>query len=93
MPFQGGPLDGQMVPGEEQPAEAQGGGDPSEILRNILAEIDRYRQAEQDDEDLLQIEKVSTLVQQILANQQKDVDSAMGGKLSPKLMRRAQGGY
>lgn len=69
----------------EAPAQ---GGDPADVLRQMLGLVDQYRQVEQDDEDLLQIEKISTQIQQLLANQQKDLDGLLQGKASPKVMRK-----
>jgi hypothetical protein len=63
--------------------------DPSELLREMLSLASAYRDSEEDDEDLLVIEKVGTLIQQLLANQQKESDGMLQGKSSPRAMRRA----
>lgn len=65
--------------------------DPSDILRQILQLADAYRQAEQDDEDLLQVEKVTSLVQQLLAKQQSERDGLLQGKYTPSALRRIGG--
>ena len=74
----------QMAP----PEQPSGGGSPSEVLRQILQLCDQYRQVEQDDIDLLEIEKISTQVQNLLANQAKEQDDLLQGKASPRALRR-----
>jgi hypothetical protein len=76
----------------------QGGGedDPISILQQMLDLADNYGQVEPDDEDKLLMEKARTLLQQLLAKDQKDQDGLMQGKLSPSAMRKAAppaGGY
>jgi hypothetical protein len=39
------------------------------------------------------LEKASTLVQQIKASEEKDEESAMGGKMTPGVMRKLGGSY
>lgn len=68
------------------------GPDSGEFARSMLDLINEWRQVEQDDEDLLLIEKISTMVQQLLARNQKESMDAMQGKLSPRLMSQAYGG-
>lgn len=70
------------------PEQQSSGGSPSEVLRQILQLCDQYRQVEQDDIDLLEIEKISTQVQNLLANQQKEQDDLLQGKASPRALRR-----
>ena len=85
----GGPPESIQVspPEEEGPS-----GDPAGILRDILDLCREYQNVEQDDEDLLQIEKVTTLLQQLLANNQKEADGMMQGKMSPRGLRKALSG-
>lgn len=72
------------------PAPEQAGGDagPADVLRQILQLCDRYRQVEQDDVDLLEIEKISTQVQALLAAQAREQDDLLQGKASPRALRR-----
>lgn len=47
-----------------------------------------YFSAEKDEEDKLNMQKVTTLLQQLLAKDQADKDQAMGGG-NMRLMRKA----
>jgi hypothetical protein len=96
-PDQGAPPDQGVPPelaallgGGGDPAEAEPApSDPPDILRQMLELASDYRSVEEDDEDLLSIEKVTTLIQQLLAKQQKEADGMLQGKASPRAMRRA----
>jgi hypothetical protein len=77
--------------GEEMPY-ASDGGDSEDFARSMLELINEWRQVESDEEDLLMIEQVSTLVQKLLARNQKESLEAMQGKLSPRMMSQAYGG-
>jgi hypothetical protein len=80
------PMGGQLpYAGEE------GGQDSGDFARSMLDLINEWRQVEADEEDLLMIEQVSTLVQKLLARNQKESLDAMSGKLSPRLMAQAYG--
>jgi hypothetical protein len=70
------------------PEEEEAAGDPASLIREMLALADEYRMAEQDDEDLLAMEKARTLLQQLLAAQQKQQDELVQGKASPAALRR-----
>lgn len=74
------------------PEPAGGGGDPAELYREILDLLAQARQAEDSEQDKLALEKVSTLIQQLLASEEKEEEEAMGGKMSPALLRRTYGG-
>lgn len=77
---------GEPLPYPED--QQQSGGGPAEIIRAMLQSADQYRQVETDDEDLLAMEKARTLLQQLLANQQKQQDELVQGKASPQALRR-----
>lgn len=66
--------------------------DASSILQQILALADRYRRQEQSQKNLLDVEKLRTIAQQILAAEEKERDDAMQGKLTPSAVRRFAGG-
>jgi hypothetical protein len=70
----------------------QGPGDPVELLRQILDLADEYKSVERDEEDILVIEKVTSIVQGLLAKNQREDDGMMQGKLTPRALRRAAGG-
>lgn len=84
-----GPSDyGQGPP--DQPD--QGGGDSVSILEQMLQLADQYRQVEPDQEDKSVMEQARTLLQNLLAKDQKDKDGLLQGKTSPGALRRVLGG-
>jgi hypothetical protein len=102
--FQGGPLAGKgMMTDEEMQgmgppegaAPPEGGGDQDEsamfstLLETIRGLLSLGTVSEQNK---LALEKASTLVQQIKASEEKEGEAAMGGKLSPGIMRKLGGG-
>ncbi len=106
--FSGGPLAGRGTMTEEEmsamqppagPPAEEGGGDKDEsamfasLLESIRGLLSSGTLSEQNK---LNLEKASTLVQQIKASEEKDADAAMGGKLNPGMMRKmggSGGGY
>jgi hypothetical protein len=103
--FSGGPLAGQgmmteeemggmdpgMPPGAEEaaPAEDEGAMFVS-LLETIRGLLSLGTLSEQNK---LNLEKASTLVQQIKASEEKDEEAAMSGKLNPGVMRKLGGSY
>ena len=90
---------GQMGQGQPQPPvegspnpQAEGEGDVMEIIRQALELVRQYAVQEQDDENTLRAEKISTLLAEILANEQKEIDQALQGKASPRVLRQAYAG-
>lgn len=83
----------QML-GGGQPAEepGQGGGEALELIRQALDLVRQYAQQEESEQGTLDAEKITTLLQQILAMEEKELDDAMQGKASPKMLRSAYGG-
>jgi len=73
--------------------EGAGGSQPesADFARSMLELINEWRQVETDEEDLLAIEKISTLVQMLLTRNAKEGMDAMQGKLSPRLLGQAYG--
>lgn len=65
---------------------------PSDILRQILDLADRYRQQERSEQNKLLVERLRTIAQQLLASEERELDGAMSGKLSPSAIRRFSGG-
>lgn len=63
-----------------------------EIIRQALELVRQYAVQEQDDENTLRAEKISTLLAEILANEQKEIDQALQGKASPRVLRQAYAG-
>lgn len=74
------------------PMDQQYGQGSLEDVKSILAEMlqlaDEFRQQEGDQANLLAMEQVRTLVQKILAAEQKNEDDLTQGKASPSAIRR-----
>lgn len=81
---------GGGAPAPEAPAPE--GGDASELIRQALELVRQYAQQEESEQGTLDAEKITTLLQQILAMEEKELDDAMQGKASPKMLRNAYGG-
>jgi hypothetical protein len=78
----------------EPPPEEAPSGPVSDLLRQILDLADEYRGQEESDQNLLLVEQLRTIAQKILANEEKEDEGLMQGKLSPGAVRRAVGpGY
>lgn len=85
---------------EEAPAEPAGspmyggGGvsDNVEALRAALDALEQYASGEDDEQNIQTVLKCVTALQAILADEQKMVDGALGGKADPRAMRRLSGG-
>lgn len=94
MPFDISALMGGAGAGEAQPAgdAPSGGGDALELIRQALDLVRQYAQQEESEQGTLDAEKITTLLQQILAMEEKELDDAMQGKASPRMLRSAYGG-
>ena len=66
--------------------------DGPQLLRDAIDVIREYLSVEQDDEDKAVAEQVTTLIQKLLAKQQKEQDGLLQGKMSPGAVRRALSG-
>jgi hypothetical protein len=91
--FEGGPLAGQSAPDpaappmEEAPEES-----PGEIFKNMLASIRQLLQSDEyDPKQKMALSKAETLLAGVEAQEQKERDDAMGGKLSPGILRKLGG--
>jgi hypothetical protein len=85
--FQGGPLDGQSgyAPGLD-PAPDQGGGeDPASKFDRILADARELAASDGNfsEADKLVLEQITTLLQKLKAQNEKDQQTALSGKMSP----------
>lgn len=69
----------------------QGGGDNVEALRAALDALKQYAEEEDDDQNIQVVLKCLTALQAILADEQKMMDGALGGKVDPRGMRRLGG--
>lgn len=75
------------------PPPPQGGTKPTDALAAALDALRNYIQREPDQQHKLLVEKCTTIIQQILAEEQGMQDSAMTGTADPRLMRKAAGAY
>lgn len=86
--FEGGPLDGQMgadpnAPEPEAPVD----------LKKLLADLRAFLQSDEyDAKQKLAISKAESLLAGVEAQEQKEQEDAMGGKLSPGILRKLGGG-
>ena len=80
--------------GEQMPYAQEGdaGGSLDEILTSALELFSQARQVADTENERLTIEKITTMIQQVLAQNEKEEQDALAGKLSPRIMSRAYGG-
>lgn len=82
-------------PGAEAGAPAEGE-DEEALFAKLMASINSLRALPSvKEQNKLALEKAATLIQQIKADEEKEMEGAMQGKLSPGLLARAnrpQGG-
>lgn len=71
---------------------AGGLGSNAEALKAALDSLQQYAEGEDDEQNIQTVLKCVTALQAILAEEQKMVDGAMGGKADPRAMRRLSGG-
>jgi len=83
----GGP--GGAPGGPPDPTAGQAPSDPAAIVQQMVDLSQAYLQAEQDQEDLLTMQKISTELQSLLAKDQQDSDKMMQGTATPRAMRKA----
>jgi hypothetical protein len=74
------------------PAPEGGGESTTDILEQMIELSKLYIETDEDEEDKLTMTKVLQILQKYLADEQKEAQDAMSGKLSPKIMARAYGG-
>ena len=67
----------------------EGDGDAADLIRQALELVRQYAAQEQSEQGTLDAEKITTLLQQILANEEKELEDAMQGKASPRMLRSA----
>ena len=78
---------GGMMP--EPPGDDTG--DVLDIIRQALDLVRQYADQEQDEQNTLLAEKITTQLQTILANEEKEQMGALQGKASPRLLKQAYG--
>lgn len=82
------PEEGQEAP--PGPSDGSPGGGADE-LEQAIALIDQAIQKDSDQEDQQVMRKCVAQLQAILAKDQADADAALGGKVSPKAIRKQAG--
>lgn len=82
---------GQEAPDPGADQQQQGSRSAEQILREMLDDTMEFQQVEPDDQDSLAMQKVSTMLQEILTKRQQESDQMMAGKSTPRAMRRAAG--
>ena len=96
--FQGGPADGQMVfdPRTDEPAPNEGTSpdpqaeDEETLFTTLMDTVNKLRGLPTVSEQTkLQLEKAATLIQQIKAEEEKQIEGAMQGQMTPALLRKA----
>jgi uncharacterized protein YqeY len=80
-----------MMGAPQAPPEEEGPGDVTDIIREALDLVRQYADQEQDEQNILLAEKISTQLQTILANEEKDQMGMLQGKASPRLLKQAYG--
>jgi hypothetical protein len=88
--FSGGPLDGMSGP---DPAAAPAEEAAAPDLKSLLADLRAFLQSEEyDAKQKLAISKAESLLAGVEAQEQKEQEDAMGGKLSPGILRKLGSG-
>lgn len=82
--------------GPPAPADQGAGGEPAgdtkDVIKQMIDLAKGYMDVEDDDQEKAQMAAVLKTLQDFLAREQKEQDDAMGGKLSPRLMRKSYPG-
>jgi hypothetical protein len=92
--FSGGPLDGMSGPDPDAPpmeeqAPEQSGGD---LFKSVLADVRNLLMSEEfDEKQKMALSKAESLLQQVKMQEEKEQQDAMGGKLSPGILRKLGG--
>ena len=74
------------------PDQSPSGGDHSDALRQLLDFARMVAATADDDREAAQLEKVTTIVAGLLADQQRQAHDLLKGKLPPAAMIKALGG-
>ncbi len=87
----GMPPMGGAEPPMPEPAP-EGGGDTVDLIRQALELVRQYAAEEESEQNTMDAEKITSLLQGILAAEEKELEQAMQGKASPRILRSAYGG-
>lgn len=94
--FEGGPLHGRGALYEEQaeePAAEGGDADEGALFQQILQAARSLLSMDSlSEQNKLLLEQATTMVQKVKASEEKEMNDAMSGKLSPGVLRKAASG-
>lgn len=84
---------GAGAPGPPGPNDTAdpGAQTPVEIVQAMIDAGKPYLDVEKDHEDLLTMQKILTMLQQLLTKDQQDADAIASGVTSPRALRKAFG--
>src|SRR5262245_12350463 len=84
----GGPGGPQGAPPGGPPPAPEEGDDVVSIIRRMLEDAQAYLQSSTDEEDNAQMAKLIPLLQALLAKDQRDLEQASQGTITPRLQRK-----
>lgn len=82
-------LSGGGEPAPEEAAPAEGGGDTTSILEQMIQLAKQYLEVEEDPEDQETMSKLLSTLMKYKADEQREKDGLLQGKFTPRAMRRA----
>lgn len=91
-PGPGGPPPGMMGPPPAGPP-AGPSGQPVDDLKGLVDLVHQLIGKEPDEEDKAVLAKCLSALQNLLAKDQREQDTAMSGATSPRVLRKAAAGY
>jgi hypothetical protein len=92
--FEGGPLAGQMAPDPDAPPMEEQAPEQSvaDLFKSVLADVRNLLMSEEfDEKQKMALSKAESLLQQVKMQEEKEQQDAMGGKLSPGILRKLGG--
>jgi negative regulator of replication initiation len=91
--FEGGPLAGQMAPDPDAPMEEQAPEQSgADLFKSVLADVRNLLMSDEfDEKQKMALSKAESLLQQVKMQEEKEQQDAMGGKLSPGILRKLGG--
>jgi hypothetical protein len=91
--FSGGPLDGMSGPDPAAPPiEEEAPQSGADLFKAVLADVRQLLMSEEfDEKQKMALSKAESLLQQVKAQEEKEQQDAMGGKLSPGILRKLGG--
>jgi hypothetical protein len=93
--FEGGPLAGQSAPDPDAPPMPEGEAAPSggDLFKAVLADVRQLLMSDEfDEKQKMALSKAESLLQQVKMQEEKEQQDAMGGKLSPGILKKLGGG-